>query len=77
MFDDYRGSGVGTRLLDFAYKRTRAEGLKKISLICFEDNQGAYRLYKREGFKDMARRAVVPHPMIHHEGDAVLMVREN
>tara|TARA_R110000787_G_scaffold186397_5_gene298060 strand:+ start:4860 stop:5474 length:615 start_codon:yes stop_codon:yes gene_type:complete len=77
LFDDYRGSGIGTRLLDFAYKRTRAEGLKKINLLCFEQNQGAYRLYKREGFKDAARRAVVPHPMIHNTGDVVLMVREN
>lgn len=76
LFDEYRGSGVGTRLLDFAYKRARAEGMKKISLICFEDNAGAYRLYEREGFKERKRRTVVPHPLIHHAGDAVLMVRE-
>lgn len=77
LFDDYRGSGVGTRLLDFAYKRARAEGMKKISLICFEENQGACRLYQREGFKERARRAVVPHPLIQHGGDAILMVRED
>jgi ribosomal protein S18 acetylase RimI-like enzyme len=76
LFDKYRGSGIGTRLLDFAYKRARAEGLKKLSLICFEENQSAYRLYQREGFKDRARRAVVPHPLIKHNGDAVLIVRE-
>ena len=77
LFDDYRGSGVGTRLLDFAYKRARAEGMKKISLICFEENEGACRLYQREGFKERARRAVVPHPLIQHGGDAILMVRED
>lgn len=77
LFDKYRGTGIGTRLLDFAYKRARAEGLKKISLICFAENDGAYRLYKREGFKDRDRRAVVPHPLIKHGGDAVLMVRED
>lgn len=76
LYDKYRGTGIGTRLLDFAYKRARAEGLKKISLICFADNEGAYRLYKREGFKDRDRRTVVPHPLIKHQGDAVLMVRE-
>lgn len=76
LFDEYRGSGVGTRLLDYAYKRARAEGMKKISLICFEDNAGAFRLYEREGFKERKRRTVVPHPLIHHAGDAVLMVRE-
>lgn len=77
LFDKYRGSGIGTRLLDFAYKRARAEGLKKISLICFAENQGAYRLYEREGFADRGRRDVVPHPLIKHGGEAVLMVRED
>ena len=77
MFNEFRGLGAGTRLLDFAYRRARAESLKKISLICFAENEGAYRLYQREGFKDRLRRAVVPHPLIEHGGDAVLMVREN
>lgn len=77
MFNKFRGRGAGTRLLDFAYKRARAEGLKKISLICFEENEDAYRLYSREGFKDRMRRKVIPHPLIKHGGDAVLMVREN
>jgi ribosomal protein S18 acetylase RimI-like enzyme len=77
LFPKYRGEGVGTRLLDFAYKRARVEGLKKISLICFEENEGAYRLYQREGFNERTRRAVVPHPLIQHGGDAVLMVKED
>lgn len=77
MFNKFRGLGAGTRLLDFAYRRARAESLKKISLICFAENEGAYRLYKREGFEDRLRRAVIPHPLIQHGGDAVLMVREN
>lgn len=77
LFDEFRGTGIGTRLLDFAYKRARAEGLKKISLICFEDNGGAYRLYEREGFRARKRRPIEPHPLIHHTGAAVLMVRED
>ena len=77
MFNKFRGRGAGTRLLDFAFKRARAASLKKISLICFEENEDAYRLYSREGFKDRKRSAVVPHPLIKHGGDAVLMVREN
>ncbi|MEQ8321282.1 MAG: GNAT family N-acetyltransferase [Rhodospirillales bacterium] len=76
LYDEYRGAGIGTRLLDFAYKRARAEGMKKISLICFEDNKGAYRLYEREGFQTRKRRPVEYHELIHHEGHAALMVRE-
>ncbi len=75
LFDTHRGSGIGTRLLDYAYKRTLVEGMKKTSLICFEENQGAFRLYEREGFELVAKREVVPHPLIKHGGDAVLMVR--
>ncbi len=77
ILDKFRGGGIGTRLLDFAYKRARAEGLKKVSLICFAENEAAYRLYNREGFFDRARRPVVPHELIKHGGDAVLMVRED
>ncbi len=75
MFDNYRGQGIGTRLLDYAYKRTRAQGLKKTSLIVFADNEDAFDLYRREGFEEVARRPVVPHPIIRHTGDALLMVR--
>lgn len=73
----FRGQGIGTRLLDHAYKRARVEGMKKLSLICFEENDGAFRLYQHEGFEERKRRQVVPHPLIQHGGDAVLMVRED
>lgn len=76
LFPQFRGTGIGTRLLDFSYKRARVEGMKKLSLICFAENEGAYRLYQREGFEERSRRPVVPHPLIRHGGDAVLMVRE-
>lgn len=76
LFPKFRGTGIGTRLLDFSYKRARVEGMKKLSLICFAENEGAFRLYHREGFEERTRRAVVPHPLIRHGGDAVLMVRE-
>ena len=77
LVDKFRGAGIGTRLLDYAYKRARAEGVKKISLICFTENEAACRLYKREGFKERKRAAVVPHPLIKHGGDVILMVRED
>lgn len=76
LFPKYRGSGIGTRLLDFSYKRARMEGMKKLSLICFAENEGAFRLYEREGFAERTRRPVPSHPLLHHGGDAVLMVRE-
>ena len=76
MFEQYRGQGIGLRLLDYAYKRTRAQGMKKTSLIVFEENTGALDLYRREEFVEVARRPVVPHPMIKYNGNAILMVRQ-
>ena len=51
--------------------------LNKVSLICFERNEAALRLYHRLGFSEVDRRAIVPHPMLHYRnGDAVLMARD-
>lgn len=74
MFHEYRGFGIGTRLLHEARRRARELGLERLSLICFEQNFGAMRLYKRLGFRELRRRPIVPHPFLHYrEGDAVLL----
>ena len=68
-----RGRGVGTRLLEAARERARAQRCPELSLICFAANAGALRLYARQGFTVVDRRAIVPHPMIHATGEALLM----
>jgi ribosomal protein S18 acetylase RimI-like enzyme len=70
---EYRDRGIGTRLLRAARERARALGAAELSLIVFAGNDDALRLYAREGFKEIDRRRVVPHPLIAHTGDAVLM----
>jgi ribosomal protein S18 acetylase RimI-like enzyme len=75
VFEKYRGQGIGGKLLKLAENKAIEQGLKKLSLIVFEENVGAKRLYDRSGFVVVARNAVVPHPLIHHTGDALLMVR--
>jgi ribosomal protein S18 acetylase RimI-like enzyme len=69
----YRGQGLGSRLLAAARERARRLGCPALSLICFAQNEGAKRLYEREGFTTIDRRDVVPHPMIHATGAALLM----
>lgn len=71
-----RGRGIGSALLADAYARGAALGCPCVSLIVFEANTGAARLYFREGFEEVDRRPVIPHPFIHYEGDALLMRRE-
>jgi ribosomal protein S18 acetylase RimI-like enzyme len=68
-----RGRGIGTRLLRIARRRAQELGSAELSLICFAANAGARRLYEREGFKVIDRRQIVPRPMIHATGEALLM----
>jgi ribosomal protein S18 acetylase RimI-like enzyme len=72
-----RGQGLGTRLLAAAEARARALGLARLSLICFERNEQAMRLYARLGYTEATRRPLVPHPTLkYRDGDAVLLVRQ-
>jgi len=75
LFDKYRGGGIGTRFMEIAEDQANRSGFNKLSLIVFEKNVGAKRLYDRLGYSEVAREAVVPHPMIHYDGDAILMVK--
>ncbi|HKY93782.1 MAG TPA: GNAT family N-acetyltransferase [Kiloniellales bacterium] len=75
VFPAARRQGVGSRLLAAVRERARGLGLDQLSLICFEPNEGACRLYRSQGFAVTARRPLVPHPLLHYSaGDALLMV---
>ena len=76
LFPEYRGHGIGTRLLALAEEYAREKAYSKISLIVFEQNSGAFQLYKRAGYREVSREPVYPHPLIHYTGDAILMVKE-
>jgi ribosomal protein S18 acetylase RimI-like enzyme len=75
LFPEHRGGGIGARLLALAEEHALAKGFKKTSLIVFEQNAGAKRLYDRSGYEEVKREAIYPHPLIHHTGDAILMVK--
>jgi len=46
-----------------------------MSLVVFEQNRDALRLYQRHGYREVARESIVPHPLIRLTGDALLMVK--
>lgn len=76
-YPNYRNQGLGTRLLEAAQDQARRLGLPRVSLICFERNEAAMRLYRRFGYREIDRRAIVPHPALHYsDGDALLLVRD-
>lgn len=74
LFDGHRGAGIGTEMLSLARSEARDRGFDILSLLVFEENEGAVRLYEREGFRVAGRAAVVPHEKIHHTSDVLLMV---
>ena len=71
-----RGQGVGSRLLAIAEDDARKAGLDKMSLIVFDGNTGAKRLYLAKGYKEVNRERIVPNEHIHLDGDALLMVKQ-
>jgi ribosomal protein S18 acetylase RimI-like enzyme len=73
VWPEFRGQGLGTRFVEAARERARSMSLRELSLLCFANNTGARRLYERTGFIVVDWRPVVPHPLIRHTGDALLM----
>jgi ribosomal protein S18 acetylase RimI-like enzyme len=76
LFPAARGAGIGSRFMALAERSARERGLHKTSLIVFEQNEGARRLYERLGYREVAREPIYPHPLIHYDGDALLLVKQ-
>lgn len=47
---DFRGGGLGSRLLGYVVEAARAEGFARLSLLADRENSGAIRFYERHGF---------------------------
>ena len=74
--EKHRGRGIGGVLMDRVERLAVDTGCPRVSLICFERNEGAMRFYRRRGYRETSRRPLVPHPTLRYaEGDAVLLVR--
>jgi ribosomal protein S18 acetylase RimI-like enzyme len=76
LFPRFRSRGIGTQLLALAVEQARKRDLRQLSLIVFEQNTGARRLYERVGFRELMRAAVVPHRLIRYGGDALLLAKD-
>jgi ribosomal protein S18 acetylase RimI-like enzyme len=50
---EYRGQGIGKRLLEAVDAKSQELGCCKVTLEVREDNPKAYGLYRRHGFRDM------------------------
>ena len=76
VYPQYQEHGIGTHFLHLAELNAIAQKTDKISLIVFEQNHRARTLYEKTGYKVTMCEAVIPHPLIHYTGNALLMVKQ-
>ena len=71
---DKRRRGIGYRLLDYAIKTERGQGLETVFLEVRESNVPARNLYKAHGFKEIRERKNYYH---NPTENAVIMFKGN
>jgi ribosomal protein S18 acetylase RimI-like enzyme len=55
---EWRGRGVGARMLQALAVRLRTEGMSRIDCGCHRGNEGAWRFYARLGFRPLDEERV-------------------
>ena len=73
VFPAHRGKGLGAQMLEIAKDMAHQSGCREVSLLVFEQNQGAIKLYERNGFGVIDRAPLVPHESIRYTGEVLLM----
>jgi ribosomal protein S18 acetylase RimI-like enzyme len=68
----FRGQGIGSALLARSDGEARDAGCELITLGVFETNEGALRLYRREGFQLIDSRPMVASD--YHEACEILLL---
>lgn len=53
---DYRGQGLGSRLVQMALDKAKLKGMKRIELEVFDHNIGGIRLYEKFNFQHEGRK---------------------
>ena len=71
----FRGRGIGSHFMQMAEQQALLNGFNKLSLVAFEQNTRVVNLYQRLGYQVIDQAPVVPHPLIHYTGNALLMTK--
>lgn len=75
VYPEFRGKGVGSRLLEHAEDTARARQLPGMSLIVADTNINALRLYEKTGYRKIATRPVVKERWRTDAREWVLMTK--
>lgn len=73
---EYRGQGIGTRLMQVAEEKAREAGCRILSIIVSDANTGARNLYKRCGCVEQATRPMVKDGWENEGQNWVLLTKE-
>ena len=71
----WRRRGIARILMQMAVEKCREKKMPALSLIVLEGNTIAHGFYQRLGYREVMRKPIVPHPLIHYTGDALLLVK--
>ncbi len=74
-YPDFRGRGFGGDLLAIAEGLARDAGCRGLSIIVSDFNEGARRLYERNGYEERARRPMIKEGWENPGSEWVLLVR--
>ena len=75
-YPENRGQGIGTAMLACAEEIARETGCNGTSIIVFSANPGAERLYRRTGYREIARRSMSVPGWQHDGCEAILLVKD-
>lgn len=75
VYPDFRGHGVGSRLMERAEQAARESSRPGLSLIVADSNTGARRLYARLGYREIVKRPIVKEQWQTEARDWVLMIK--
>ena len=75
-YPEHRGRGYGRELLALAEAIAQDCGCHGMSIIVMDTNEGARRLYQRQGYLERARRPMVKEGWQHPGSELVLLVKD-
>lgn len=75
-YPEHRGRGYGRELLTLAETIAQDHGCRGMSIIVMDSNEGARRLYERQGYIEQARRPMVKEDWQHPGSELVLLVKD-
>lgn len=61
VLEEYRGLGIGKRLIEETEQVLRKQGIEKVHLFVFQDNEPAKAFYRRIGFTERQDIGIFSH----------------